>query len=125
MRTIFSGIHSRIEKAKRARIYTGGISEEETPNPNSNPNPNPNSNWISEEKTSQPYSCGKVYGVDVLIDVNLRPYTLEVNASPDMGFYHPLDRKVKGDVMQGIPKHTWTYPLIQPLVVDTEHRPQS
>jgi len=46
--------------------------------------------------------CDKIYGADILIDESFQPWILEVNESPDMGFYSQDDAAVKGGVMRGV-----------------------
>ena len=40
-------------------------------------------------------ACFEVYGFDVLIDANLRPWLLEVNVSPSLSSSSPLDKQIK------------------------------
>ena len=47
-------------------------------------------------------TCDKIYGLDILIDDDLQPWFLEVNESPDMGFYSDTDKEVKGGAMRGL-----------------------
>ncbi|XP_053330304.1 tubulin polyglutamylase TTLL5 [Spea bombifrons] len=44
-------------------------------------------------------NCFELYGFDVLIDVNLKPWLLEVNLSPSLACDAPLDLKVKASVI--------------------------
>ena len=37
----------------------------------------------------------EVYGFDVLVDANLRPWLLEVNVSPSLSSSSPLDKQIK------------------------------
>ena len=42
------------------------------------------------------------YGYDVLVDDTLRPWLIEVNASPSLECDWPLDHAVKGELIQDI-----------------------
>eukprot|EP00108_Taenia_solium_P006194 TsM_000895800 transcript=TsM_000895800 gene=TsM_000895800 len=42
-----------------------------------------------------PYSVQELFGFDVFLDANLKPWVLEVNVSPSMHIDSPLDSKVK------------------------------
>ncbi|XP_075048148.1 tubulin polyglutamylase TTLL5 isoform X2 [Mixophyes fleayi] len=44
-------------------------------------------------------NCFELYGFDVLIDTNLRPWLLEVNLSPSLACDAPLDLKVKASMI--------------------------
>ncbi|XP_069592238.1 tubulin polyglutamylase TTLL5 isoform X4 [Ranitomeya imitator] len=44
-------------------------------------------------------NCFELYGFDVLIDGNLRPWLLEVNLSPSLACDAPLDMKVKASMV--------------------------
>ena len=47
--------------------------------------------------------CYKLYGVDLLLDANYKPYLLEVNKSPDMFFYtENEDQELKSTVVKGV-----------------------
>eukprot|EP00939_MAST-03C_sp_MAST-3C-sp1_P002190 g2190.t1 len=58
-------------------------------------------------------SCAfEVFGYDILIDSELRPWLVEVNASPSMGCLNDLDRRVKRALIRD------TVALVDPLPVD-------
>jgi hypothetical protein len=40
-------------------------------------------------------TCFEIYGFDVLIDANLKPWLLEVNVSPSLSSSSPFDKQVK------------------------------
>ena len=40
-------------------------------------------------------NCFNLYGFDVLLDADLKPWLMEVNLSPSMGTDSPLDFKIK------------------------------
>ncbi|VDK31702.1 unnamed protein product [Taenia asiatica] len=42
-----------------------------------------------------PYSVQELFGFDIFLDANLKPWVLEVNVSPSMHIDSPLDSKVK------------------------------
>ncbi|CAH1792719.1 unnamed protein product [Owenia fusiformis] len=44
-------------------------------------------------------NCFEVYGFDILIDDNLRPWILEVNLSPSLACDSPLDLKIKSHMI--------------------------
>eukprot|EP00931_Biecheleriopsis_adriatica_P049793 TRINITY_DN28812_c0_g1_i1.p1 TRINITY_DN28812_c0_g1~~TRINITY_DN28812_c0_g1_i1.p1 ORF type:complete len:1034 (+),score=223.43 TRINITY_DN28812_c0_g1_i1:196-3297(+) len=44
-------------------------------------------------------TCFELYGFDVLVDENLKPWLLEVNLSPSMQADSPLDRQIKSSVL--------------------------
>ncbi|KAF4520504.1 hypothetical protein B566_EDAN004827 [Ephemera danica] len=56
------------------------------------------SNLIREHVSSR-YCCYELFGVDVLLDSNLRPWLLEVNISPSLHSSSPLDQAVKGPMV--------------------------
>merc|ERR1712166_442048 len=45
-------------------------------------------------------ACFELYGVDVIIDDQLKPWVLEVNSGPAMGLDEPVDRLVKLPLLQ-------------------------
>jgi len=46
-------------------------------------------------------NCSELYGFDILIDDNLKPWVLEVNLSPSLATDAPLDLKIKSNVISG------------------------
>ncbi|XP_067031983.1 tubulin polyglutamylase TTLL5-like [Acropora muricata] len=46
-----------------------------------------------------PGNCFEIYGFDILIDENLRPWLLEVNLSPSLACDSPLDLKIKSHLV--------------------------
>ncbi|XP_068683988.1 tubulin polyglutamylase TTLL5-like [Montipora foliosa] len=52
-------------------------------------------------KMFMPYTgnCFEIYGFDILIDENLRPWLLEVNLSPSLACDSPLDLKIKSHLV--------------------------
>ena len=49
---------------------------------------------VSENLVSS-YTCYELYGFDVLLDENLRPWLLEVNILPSLQTDSPLDTAIK------------------------------
>ncbi|XP_064621564.1 tubulin polyglutamylase TTLL5-like isoform X3 [Lineus longissimus] len=47
-------------------------------------------------------NCFEVYGFDILIDENLRPWILEVNLSPSLACDAPLDLKIKSNMVSDL-----------------------
>ncbi|KFH10037.1 Tubulin-tyrosine ligase family protein [Toxoplasma gondii MAS] len=54
----------------------------------------------------------ELFGYDVLIDTDLRPWLIEVNSSPSMGQEHEADRKVKPGLIED------TLRLVNPISYD-------
>ncbi|KAA6369090.1 MAG: putative Tubulin-tyrosine ligase family protein, partial [Streblomastix strix] len=46
-----------------------------------------------------PSNCAELYGVDIMLDANMKPYILEVNTSPSVQAGSPLDDVVKGNML--------------------------
>lgn len=40
-------------------------------------------------------SCFEIYGFDIIIDANFRPWLLEVNVSPSLSSSSPMDKYIK------------------------------
>jgi len=70
------------------------------------------------------YSCHELFGLDILLDNNLKPWLLEVNISPSLHSQSKLDKSIKGQLVKDIfnicgffiPKH-----LIQALTGNRCH----
>lgn len=43
--------------------------------------------------------CFELYGFDVMIDSNLKPWLIEINGSPSMTANTPIDRKLKNGLL--------------------------
>ena len=56
---------------------------------------------VDDKITHQP-NCFEMFGYDVLIDSDLRPWLLEVNASPSLARPSPLDVRVKNAMIKDI-----------------------
>jgi hypothetical protein len=54
---------------------------------------------VDERMTHQP-CCFEVFGYDVLLDENLKPWLIEVNASPSMSRVNSLDVRVKNGMIR-------------------------
>ncbi len=66
---------------------------------------------VDDKMTYQP-NCFELFGYDVLIDYKLRPWLLEVNASPSMARENHLDHKVKNALIRD------TISLVDPIPYD-------
>jgi hypothetical protein len=44
-------------------------------------------------------NCFELFGFDVIIDSNLKPWLLEVNLSPSLATDSPLDMNIKGNLI--------------------------
>jgi tubulin polyglutamylase TTLL5 len=56
---------------------------------------------VDEKMVSQP-NCFELFGYDVLIDDTLRPWLLEVNASPSLARENYLDKRIKNQLIKDI-----------------------
>jgi tubulin polyglutamylase TTLL5 len=54
---------------------------------------------VDDKMTNQP-CCFELFGYDVLIDNNLRPWLIEVNASPSLARENALDSRVKNNMLK-------------------------
>ena len=52
--------------------------------------------------TSSRYSCYELFGIDILLDENLKPWLLEVNISPSLQSSSPLDIAIKGPLIRNV-----------------------
>ena len=54
-------------------------------------------------KTQDKRTCGfELYGFDILIDSNLKPWLMEVNVCPSLSSSSPMDRKIKHTLLTDI-----------------------
>ncbi|NXK54425.1 TTLL4 polyglutamylase, partial [Chauna torquata] len=50
----------------------------------------------------RPYCCHELFGFDVMLDENLKPWILEVNISPSLHSNSPLDVSIKGQMIRDL-----------------------
>ncbi|XP_057600229.1 tubulin monoglutamylase TTLL4 isoform X2 [Hippopotamus amphibius kiboko] len=50
----------------------------------------------------RPYSCHELFGFDIMLDENLKPWVLEVNISPSLHSNSPLDVSIKGQMIRDL-----------------------
>jgi len=57
---------------------------------------NEEAGWMARGPAgAHPASCFEIYGFDVLIDTDLKPWLLEVNICPSLSSGSPLDKRIK------------------------------
>ncbi|XP_072541768.1 tubulin monoglutamylase TTLL4 [Salminus brasiliensis] len=49
-----------------------------------------------------PYSCHELFGFDIMLDENLKPWVLEVNISPSLHSNSALDVSIKGQMIRDV-----------------------
>lgn len=49
-----------------------------------------------------PYSCHELFGFDIMLDENLKPWVLEVNISPSLHSNSQLDINIKGQMIRDL-----------------------
>ncbi|XP_015113315.1 tubulin polyglutamylase TTLL4 [Diachasma alloeum] len=59
-------------------------------------------NTLTRTNTTTRYSCFELFGVDILLDENLKPWLLEVNISPSLQSSSALDVAVKGPLVKNL-----------------------
>ncbi len=47
-------------------------------------------------------NCFELFGFDILLDSNLKPWLLEVNLSPSLNTDAPIDLKIKGNLISDL-----------------------
>ena len=52
--------------------------------------------------TKNRHLCFELYGFDVIIDSNLKPWLLEVNVLPSLSSSSPMDKKIKTSLLSDI-----------------------
>ncbi|XP_075465742.1 tubulin monoglutamylase TTLL4 isoform X2 [Ascaphus truei] len=50
----------------------------------------------------RPYCCHELFGFDIMLDENLKPWVLEVNISPSLHSNSPLDVNIKGQMIRDL-----------------------
>ncbi|XP_061860622.1 tubulin monoglutamylase TTLL4 isoform X2 [Colius striatus] len=50
----------------------------------------------------RPYCCHELFGFDIMLDENLKPWILEVNISPSLHSSSPLDVSIKGHMIRDL-----------------------
>ncbi|NXL42918.1 TTLL4 polyglutamylase, partial [Podilymbus podiceps] len=50
----------------------------------------------------RPYCCHELFGFDIMLDENLKPWILEVNISPSLHSNSPLDMSIKGQMIRDL-----------------------
>uniref|UniRef100_A0A8C2W7B2 Tubulin polyglutamylase TTLL4 n=1 Tax=Chinchilla lanigera TaxID=34839 RepID=A0A8C2W7B2_CHILA len=50
----------------------------------------------------RPYCCHELFGFDIFLDENLKPWVLEVNISPSLHSNSPLDVSIKGQMIRDL-----------------------
>ncbi|CAF1013286.1 unnamed protein product [Adineta steineri] len=69
-------------------------------------------------------NCFEVYGFDILIDDDLRPWVLEVNLSPSLGCDAPIDLKIKTHMICDLFNLT-SMPCIDPAIYSNKLKQQN
>uniref|UniRef100_A0A4W5RGC3 Tubulin tyrosine ligase-like family, member 4 n=1 Tax=Hucho hucho TaxID=62062 RepID=A0A4W5RGC3_9TELE len=59
-------------------------------------------NTLVKMHLRSPYSCHELFGFDVMLDENLKPWVLEVNISPSLHSSTALDVAIKGQMIRDV-----------------------
>ncbi|XP_048862885.1 tubulin polyglutamylase TTLL4 [Brienomyrus brachyistius] len=59
-------------------------------------------NSLVKMHVRSPYSCHELFGFDIMLDENLKPWVLEVNISPSLHSRTPLDIAVKSQMIRDV-----------------------
>ncbi|ROJ66278.1 Tubulin polyglutamylase TTLL4 [Anabarilius grahami] len=59
-------------------------------------------NSLVKMHVRSPYSCHELFGFDIMLDENLKPWVLEVNISPSLHSNTPLDVSIKGQMIRDL-----------------------
>ncbi|XP_048003161.1 tubulin monoglutamylase TTLL4-like isoform X6 [Leguminivora glycinivorella] len=57
---------------------------------------------LTKANITSRYNCYELFGIDVLLDEDLKPWLLEVNISPSLHSASPLDTHVKGPLVRSV-----------------------
>ncbi|XP_035250486.1 tubulin polyglutamylase TTLL4-like isoform X2 [Anguilla anguilla] len=59
-------------------------------------------NALIQTHVRSAYSCHELFGFDIMLDENLKPWLLEVNISPSLHSHSALDLSVKGQMVRDV-----------------------
>ncbi|TKS67658.1 Tubulin polyglutamylase TTLL4 [Collichthys lucidus] len=59
-------------------------------------------NSLLKMNVRTPYSCHELFGFDIMLDENLKPWLLEVNISPSLHSNTALDASIKGQMIRDL-----------------------
>ncbi|XP_069576550.1 tubulin monoglutamylase TTLL4 [Brachyistius frenatus] len=59
-------------------------------------------NSLMKMNVGTPYSCHELFGFDIMLDENLKPWILEVNISPSLHSNTALDLSIKGQMIRDL-----------------------
>ncbi|MCI4378603.1 hypothetical protein PGIGA_G00217730 [Pangasianodon gigas] len=59
-------------------------------------------NSLVKMHVRSPYSCHELFGFDIMLDENLKPWVLEVNISPSLHSNSALDVSIKGQMIRDV-----------------------
>ncbi|XP_070832198.1 tubulin monoglutamylase TTLL4 [Chaetodon trifascialis] len=59
-------------------------------------------NSLLKMNVRTPHSCHELFGFDIMLDENLKPWILEVNISPSLHSNTPLDVSIKGQMIRDL-----------------------
>ncbi|XP_051998735.1 tubulin polyglutamylase TTLL4 [Xyrauchen texanus] len=59
-------------------------------------------NTLVKMHVHSPYSCHELFGFDIMLDENLKPWVLEVNISPSLHSNTALDVSIKGQMIRDL-----------------------
>ncbi|CAK6973175.1 tubulin polyglutamylase TTLL4 [Scomber scombrus] len=59
-------------------------------------------NSLLKMHVKSPYSCHELFGFDIMLDKNLKPWILEVNISPSLHSNTALDLSIKGQMIRDL-----------------------
>lgn len=71
---------------------------------------------LTHQFVKKPITCYELFGFDIMLDSNLKPWLIEVNVSPSLMGGSPLDKRVKGLLLSdifhlvGVPVHLANLP---------------